>query len=66
VKLLPQFVRANPAMKAFSTVVRTARARTGALGANWPKAATKIYTGEQCALTGQGTPEQCLAQAQNG
>jgi len=42
------------------------RARTGELGANWPKAATKIYTAEQCALTGQGTPEKCLAQAQNG
>ncbi|MFL5955725.1 MAG: extracellular solute-binding protein [Gaiellaceae bacterium] len=64
--LLPQFVRANPALKAFSTVVKTARARTGELGANWPKAATKIYTAEQCALTGQGTPEKCLAQAQNG
>jgi len=65
-KLLPKFVQANPAMKAFSTVVRTARARTGELGANWPKAATKIYTGEQCALTGQGTAEKCLAQAQSG
>jgi multiple sugar transport system substrate-binding protein len=64
--LLPQFVRANPALKAFSTVVRTARARTGELGADWPKAATKIYTAEQCALTGQGTPEKCLAQAQSG
>jgi multiple sugar transport system substrate-binding protein len=64
--LLPKFVRANPGMKAFSTVVKTARARTGELGANWPKAATKIYTAEQCALTGQGTPEKCLAQAQSG
>jgi multiple sugar transport system substrate-binding protein len=64
--LLPKFVRANPAMKAFSTVVRTARARTGELGPDWPKAATKIYTAEQCALTGQGTPEKCLAQAQSG
>ena len=64
--LLPQFVRANPAMAAFATVVKTARARTGELGANWPKAATKIYTGEQCALTGQGTPQSCLAQAQSG
>ena len=64
--LLPKFVRANPGMKAFSTVVKTARARTGELGASWPKAATKIYTAEQCALTGQGTPEKCLAQAQTG
>ncbi len=64
--LLPAFVKANPSMAAFATVVKTARARTGELGANWPKAATKIYTGEQCALTGQGTPQSCLAQAQSG
>jgi len=64
--LLPQFVKANPAMAAFATVVKTARARTGELGVNWPKAATKIYTAEQCALTGQGTPQSCLAQAQSG
>jgi multiple sugar transport system substrate-binding protein len=64
--LQPAFVRANPAMKAFSTVVKTARSRTGQLGADWPKAATKIFTGEQCALTNQGTPEKCLAQAQSG
>ena len=64
--LLPRFVKANPAMAAFATTVRTARARTGELGVNWPKAATKIYTAEQCALTGQGTPQSCLAQAQSG
>jgi len=64
--LLPQFVKANPAMAAFATTVKTARARTGELGVNWPKAATKIYTAEQCALTGQGTPASCLAQAQSG
>ena len=64
--LQPAFVRANPAMQAFSTVVKTARSRTGQLGADWPKAATKIFTGEQCALTNEGTPEKCLAQAQSG
>ena len=64
--LLPQFVKANPALAAFATVVKTARARTGELGVNWPNAATKIYTAEQCALTGQGTPQSCLAQAQSG
>jgi multiple sugar transport system substrate-binding protein len=66
VALLPTFVKANPALAAFATVVRTARARTGELGASWPGAATKIYTAEQCALTGQGTPQKCLAQAQSG
>jgi multiple sugar transport system substrate-binding protein len=64
--LLPQFVKANPALAAFATVVKTARARTGELGVNWPKAATKIYNAEQCALTGQGAPQSCLAQAQGG
>jgi len=64
--LLPRFVKANPAMAAFATTVKTARARTGELGVSWPKAATKIYTAEQCALTGQGSPQSCLAQAQGG
>jgi len=64
--LLPRFVKANPAMAAFATTVKTARARTGELGVNWPKAATKIYTAEQCALTGQGSPQSCLARAQGG
>ena len=37
-----------------------ARARTGELGAEWPKAATKIYTAEQAALTGRPTrPRRC-------
>ena len=40
-------------MTAFSELVQTARARTGELGADWPKAATKIYTADQSALTGQ-------------
>jgi multiple sugar transport system substrate-binding protein len=53
-------------MKAFSQVVETARARTGELGADWPKAATKIYTGIQSALTGGAAPMAALQQAQNG
>jgi multiple sugar transport system substrate-binding protein len=61
-----QFVAANPSMKAFTTAVQTARARTGELGADWPKAATKIYTGVQTALTGGAAPQQALQQAQNG
>jgi len=53
-------------MKAFATVVQTARARTGELGADWPKAATKIYTAVQTALTGGAPPASALQQAQNG
>jgi multiple sugar transport system substrate-binding protein len=64
--LQDQFVAQNPSMKAFSQVVETARARTGELGADWPKAATKIYTGVQSALTGGAAPMAALQQAQNG
>ena len=53
-------------MKAFSELVANARARTGELGAEWPKAATKIYTAVQAALTGQAAPAEALQQAQNG
>jgi len=61
-----QFAAEVPEMKAFTEAVQTARARTGELGADWPKAATKIYTAVQTALTGGASPEQALRQAQNG
>ena len=64
--LQDKFVAEQPAMKAFSELVATARARTGELGADWPKAATKIYTAEQAALTGQASPTKALERAQNG
>jgi len=49
----------------FVTTVKTARARTGELGPDWPKAATKIYTAVQLALTGKAAPEAALQQAQS-
>src|SRR3954465_160141 len=64
--LQDQFVSQTPSMKAFSQVVKSARARTGELGPDWPKAATKIYTGIQSALTGGASPMAALQQAQNG
>ena len=64
--LQTQFIAANPAMKAFSGLVLAARSRTGELGADWPKAATAIYTGIQAALTGEATPLSALQKAQNG
>jgi multiple sugar transport system substrate-binding protein len=64
--LLAQFASSNPNMKGFVEQIPTARARTGELGPDWPKAATKIYTGYQAALTGQAPPPQALQQAQNG
>src|SRR4051794_15632995 len=64
--LQDKFVSQTPSMTAFSQVVKTARARTGELGPDWPKAATKIYTGVQSALTGGAAPMAALQQAQNG
>ena len=64
--LLAQFSSSNPNMKGFVDQIPTARSRTGELGADWPKAATKIYTAVQAALTGQAPPDKALQQAQNG
>jgi multiple sugar transport system substrate-binding protein len=64
--LLAKFSSSNPNMAGFVDQIPTARARTGELGADWPKAATKIYTAFQSALTGQATPAKALETAQNG
>jgi multiple sugar transport system substrate-binding protein len=64
--LLDRFVAQAPTMAAFTEQVKTARARTGKLGADWPAAATKIYTAVQSAITGGATPDAALRQAQNG
>lgn len=62
--LMDTFAAEVPTMQAFTEQVKTARARTGQLGPDWPKAATNIYTAVQAALTGQATPDQALKQAQ--
>ncbi|MFZ7088319.1 sugar ABC transporter substrate-binding protein [Curtobacterium sp. RRHDQ10] len=54
----------HPQVASFVTTVKTARARTGELGPDWPKAATKIYTAVQLALTGKASPADALKQAQ--
>ncbi|RKS77951.1 multiple sugar transport system substrate-binding protein [Motilibacter peucedani] len=64
--LLASFSSTNPHIKAFADQIPTARARTGELGADWPKAATKIYTAFQAALTGQTSAADAVKQAQNG
>jgi multiple sugar transport system substrate-binding protein len=55
----------HPEVASFVTTVKTARARTGELGPDWPKAATKIYTAVQLALTGKASPTAALQQAQS-
>lgn len=60
-----QAAKSNPLLTSFVSVVANARARTGELGPDWPKAATKIYTAVQLALTGKLSPADALKQAQN-
>ncbi|MBI4944603.1 MAG: ABC transporter substrate-binding protein [Actinobacteria bacterium] len=64
--LLAEFVAQNPKMKGFTDAVQTARSRTGQLGPDWPKAATKIYTAMQAAMTSGEAPLSALQQAQAG
>jgi len=55
----------HPQVASFVTTTKTARARTGELGPDWPKAATKIYTAVQSALTGKASPTAALQSAQS-
>lgn len=64
--LLDKFVADQPSMKAFTEMVESARARTGQLGPDWPKAATKIYNAVQSSLAGGVPPQEALQKAQNG
>ncbi|MEY9908891.1 multiple sugar transport system substrate-binding protein [Catenulispora sp. MAP12-49] len=59
-----QYAEQVPSAAAFVDSVNLARARTGELGVDWPKAATGIYTAIQSALTGEQTPEEALKHAQ--
>lgn len=58
------WAKSHPQVESFVETVKTARARTAELGADWPKAATAIYTAVQLALTGKASPADALAQAQ--
>ncbi|MET7328189.1 sugar ABC transporter substrate-binding protein [Nonomuraea sp. NPDC005650] len=60
-----EFGKSNEVIAPFVTAVKTARSRTAILGPDWPKAATKIYTAVQAALTGKAAPAEALQQAQN-
>ncbi|MEV0387481.1 sugar ABC transporter substrate-binding protein [Nonomuraea sp. NPDC050643] len=64
-KVAAEFGKSNEVIAPFVTAVKTARARTAILGEEWPKAATRIYTAVQAALTGKADPAQALRQAQS-
>ena len=59
------WAKTHPDVASFVTTTKTARARTGELGEAWPKAATKIYTAVQAALTGKAAPMAALKSAQS-
>lgn len=59
-----QYAEQAPAAAVFVDSVATARARTSELGADWPKAATGIYTAIQSALTGEQSVQDALKHAQ--
>jgi len=58
------YAEQQPEQQAFVTLVASARSRTAELGADWPTAATAIYTAIQAALTGQASPAEALDDAQ--
>jgi multiple sugar transport system substrate-binding protein len=64
--LAAEFVAKVPSMAAFTEQVANARSRTGQLGAEWPKAATVMYTAIQLALTGQAPVADAFKQASAG
>lgn len=65
-ELAQEYVEKMPDMEAFTEQIANARSRTGELGAEWPKAATEIYTAIQLALTGKATVDEAFAQAAKG
>ncbi|GGF38420.1 sugar ABC transporter substrate-binding protein [Microbacterium sorbitolivorans] len=63
--IIDQYISEVPEMAAFGEQIKTARARTGKLGADWPDAATVIYNAIQLGIT--GTPaDEAFAKAAQG
>lgn len=64
--LIDGYIEQVPEMEAFGEQIKTARARTAQLGAEWPKAATVIYNAVQLAITGEATADEAFAKAAQG
>jgi multiple sugar transport system substrate-binding protein len=62
--LREEYLQRRPDMETFTDLIVDARARTAELGPEWPAAAKSIYTAVQLALSGQATPAQALAEAE--
>lgn len=57
-------IKALPVLAPFATTVKTARARTTGLGAQYPVISQALWTAIQSALTGAQSPEAALQAAQ--
>ncbi|MFC7406838.1 ABC transporter substrate-binding protein [Georgenia alba] len=62
--LAAEYRRLRPEMDTFVRLIEDARARTARLGADWPTTATALYTAVQLALSGQASPREALAEAE--
>jgi multiple sugar transport system substrate-binding protein len=63
--IIDEYIEKVPEMASFGEQIKTARARTGKLGADWPDAATVIYNAIQLGIT--GTPaDEAFAKAEQG
>ncbi|WP_432561442.1 sugar ABC transporter substrate-binding protein [Kineococcus sp. SYSU DK003] len=60
-----EYLQRRPDMSTFTDLITDARARTAELGEDWPAAAKSIYTAVQLALSGQATPAEALAEAED-
>ncbi|WP_299039564.1 extracellular solute-binding protein [uncultured Pseudokineococcus sp.] len=65
-ELVDDVVAETPAIEPFAQQLPDLRSRTGELGAEWPTAATAIYTAVQDALVNGTAPAEALAAAQSG
>ncbi|MEZ0164834.1 extracellular solute-binding protein [Kineococcus sp. LSe6-4] len=63
--LRSEYLQRRPEMETFTDLIVDARARTAELGADWPAAAKSIYTAVQLSLSGQATPREALAEAED-
>ncbi len=64
--IIDSYIETVPEMAAFGEQIKTARARTARLGAEWPGAATVIYNAMQLAITGAASADEAFAEASEG
>lgn len=64
ISLAEKYLQRRPDMETFTELITDARARTAELGPDWPTTAKALYTAIQLALTGESSPADALARAE--